>query len=274
MLGQRRAGRLSRGRQASGLLVPIIMLPVIFLTGSQSVAHRNDPADCGQRRTSVAVVDTGIKPIPQLGDSVDWRTSDSVVPDTAPTVDQKGHGTQMATIIHAHDPGARLMAVKALGVDGGSEANLAAAIRYATENGAEVINLSVEGGGDDEGVRGALEDAQARGVIVVVAAGNRGLDLDRHPAYPASYGLSNLVVVSATDHDGRPLAISNRGRSTVDAPGDRIPAYGTDGRATTVTGTSPAAAIVTADIARRLACSPADEVLASRAAVVRTGLAA
>jgi hypothetical protein len=273
MLGQRRAGSHTRAGRSSWLLTPALLLSVISLTGSRPGAASFDAAVCAQRRTSVAVVDTGVKPIPQLGDAVDWQTSDSVVADTVPSADPKGHGTQMATIIHARDPGARLMAVKALGINGGSEADLAAGIRYALDNGAEIINLSLEGGGDDEGVRSALEEAEARGVIVVVAAGNRGLDLDRYPAYPASYGLANLVVVSATDHDGRLLAISNRSRSAVPAPGDRIPAYGTDGRATTVTGTSPAAAIVTADIAHRLACSPPDVVLAARSPMVRSDTA-
>jgi hypothetical protein len=124
---------------------------------------------------------------------------------------------------------------------------LAAAIRDALAAGARIINLSlalVDAGGAAAGALGAaLDEAEARGVLVVAATGNRGAvggsALTRHPA---------VVPVGACDPDGRPMPETDLARSIGErgllAPGDRVTSLGGDGRPATRGGSSVAAPFV------------------------------
>ena len=73
------------------------------------------------------------------------------------------------------------------GNDGGSTAIVAEAIRYAADNGARVINLSLGGVGPAPVVRDALVYAVGKGAFVAIAAGNSG-DSGNPTEYPAAYG--------------------------------------------------------------------------------------
>ncbi len=102
--------------------------------------------------------------------------------------DGLGHGTHVAGIIAAVAdngigvpgiaPEALVMPVRSLNRYGeGATSELVAGIRYAVENGADVINLSWGGPGTSQVMRDVLADARAQGVVVVVAAGNHyGVD--------------------------------------------------------------------------------------------------
>jgi subtilisin family serine protease len=129
---------------------------------------------------------------------------------------------------------------------------LAAAILASIEAGARVLNLSValeqpSASGQRE-LEEALNHAGARGVIVVAAAGNQATVgssiITRHPW---------VVPVIACDRQGRPMDLSNLGRSIgrggLSAPGDRITSLGTDGQPVTSSGTSVAAPYVTGAVA-------------------------
>jgi subtilisin family serine protease len=85
-----------------------------------------------------------------------------------------------------------------------------AAIHYAVANGAKVINLSIGSPVWSAAERTAIQQAGHHGVLVVAAAGNAGEDNDiafypdlRHqdwaPSYPASYSMSNILSVAATN---------------------------------------------------------------------------
>jgi subtilisin family serine protease len=91
-----------------------------------------------------------------------------------------------------------------------------------------------------------------------VAAGNDGFDNDRYPMYPADYREPNLVSVAATNGQGDLVADSDWGARTVSlgALGLAVPADTPSGGATTVSGTSPAAALVSAAAATLLSGDP------------------
>gem|GEM_PF-1335618 len=129
---------------------------------------------------------------------------------------------------------AQIMALKFF-YDPGEEmagmADDAAAIQamdYAIENGARVINVSWGSRFDRvtaqfSELKQAFIRAQQAGVIVVVAAGNDGIDQDTvaNPAYPAAFNLDNLIVVGAHDPDDHFAEFSSYGAKSVhiSAPG-------------------------------------------------------
>jgi subtilisin family serine protease len=160
--------------------------------------------------------------------------------------DDTGHGTHVAGIILQADPHARIMVLKAGNghfIDIGAAA---AAVHYAVDHGARVINLSwvFQSGAAD--LASALAYAGAHDVLVVAAAGNFGFDNDLIPMYPASYSTDTLVSVAATC-DGQTLAsFSDFGKLSVD-----VAAQGCDIRSTVpgggyavMSGTSMAAPAV------------------------------
>jgi subtilisin family serine protease len=100
-----------------------------------------------------------------------------------------------------------VMAVKGLDCLGsGTDFSVAAAIRYATNMGADVINMSL-GGGDYPVVAEEIANASAAGVILVASAGNSGTTI---PRYPAAY--PGVTAVSAVQYySTAPPVFTNHG---------------------------------------------------------------
>ncbi len=154
--------------------------------------------------------------------------------------DDNGHGTIVAGIIGAianNNKGIAginwnvlLMPVKVLDAQGsGLASDVAVGIRWAADNGASILNLSIGGQGLD-GVQ-VLQDAIAyafnKGVLIVAAAGNdaaiTGGDLNLNPVLPVcADGGQNLVIgVAAVDFNDQKARFSNYGSNCIDvtAPG-------------------------------------------------------
>lgn len=212
----------------------------------------------------VAVVDTGIDPIhPFLEKNI--FVEQGRVDETnfgvdfskdkkgrgAP-IDQHGHGTHVSGIIKSIYPDVKILALKyynptASGIDNLN--STVEALRYAVDNNVDVINYS--GGGPEAAVEELriLKEAERKGILVVAAAGNEESNIDdkKKAYFPASYGLKNIITVTAHDEDLKILSSSNYGRSSVDifAPGYRIKSSLQNGRAGYLTGTSQATAFVT-----------------------------
>jgi len=106
----------------------------------------------------------------------------------------------------------------------GQMSALAEAIRYAVDNGADIINFSVVGG-DNLELRHALDYAYDRGVALVAASGNNMQDLDLNPNYPvcadAGANIERVIGVSAIRETRQSSGFSNVGLGCVDitAPG-------------------------------------------------------
>jgi len=213
-------------------------------------------SDTGSRNVVVAVIDTGVYYThPDLaanmwsnpGESctggvdadhngyvADCRGWDFVDNDNDP-MDFNGHGTHVAGIIgaagsdHAGTVGVnwsvQIMPLRVLDSMGyGTVADVIAAVQYATNMGAEVINASF--GGEDPSAleSGAIQAFISGGGIFVAAAGNSGGNNDAAPFYPASYGLAGMIAVAATDATDALTSWSNYGPSSVAvaAPGNNI----------------------------------------------------
>jgi subtilisin family serine protease len=167
--------------------------------------------------------------------------------------DANGHGTHVAGIVGARGGNgvgtagvawrARLMAVRVLdGAARGTTTDVAKGLRYAVDNGARIVNLSLAGPAGTPDLQAAVQDAQARGVLVVAAAGNDGADLANRPTFPAAYGEANVVGVSATTRSGGLSGVSDYGTGAdVAAPGEEILSTALGGGYEWRTGTSMAA---------------------------------
>ena len=116
---------------------------------------------------------------------------------------------------------AQLMILKFIGPFGGYTSDAIAAIQYATDNGAKVVNASWGGGGFSLALKSSIE---ACSCVFVAAAGNDGTDNDVTAHYPSSYNSANLIAVAATDHNDNVASFSNFGATSVDlgAPGVSI----------------------------------------------------
>ena len=93
----------------------------------------------------------------------------------------------------------------------------------------------------------------APNVLFVLPAGDDDLELDEKPRFPASLGLANAIVVTATQAEGRMLPMANRGARSIDVavPAERLQALAQNGAAVAVSGSVYAAARI-AGLAARL----------------------
>ncbi|MEU6537486.1 type VII secretion-associated serine protease mycosin [Streptomyces sp. NPDC047000] len=193
----------------------------------------------------VAVIDTGVDVRnPQLTKAVDAAKGKNLLPaknsegdridrgNKSGTTDTVGHGTRVAGIIAARPmrgtgfvglaPDATVIPVKQNDAEGdGTTRTLAEAIRYAVDVGANVINISQDtvnaiAGGSD--LKGAVDYALAKNVVVVASAGNDGLGGNVKVTYPASY--EGVLAVAASDRNNERASFSQSGDFVgVAAPG-------------------------------------------------------
>ncbi|MFD8114822.1 type VII secretion-associated serine protease mycosin [Streptomyces microflavus] len=154
-------------------------------------------------------------------------------------------------ILESKDP-ARAKARKTRGTA------LAQGIRWAADNGADVINLSLgddsESAHPDPGEDSAIQYALSKGISVVASAGNGGEKGDRI-SYPAAY--PGVIAVAAVDEYGTHASFSTRRwYATVSAPGVDIVVANPDGHYYIEWGTSAAAAFVSGAVALVRAAHP------------------
>jgi hypothetical protein len=161
-----------------------------------------------------------------VDDLIGWNFVDN---DNNPW-DLSGHGTHVAGIIGAcTDNGAGIAAVNrdvlimplkvANFVGQARSSAVAAAIYYAVDHGAQVINLSLGSELVTDLEREAAAHAAAQNVLIVVSAGNRGLSTE-HSGYAS---LPGVLVVGASDLNGERAGFSNfGGHLAVLAPGVEI----------------------------------------------------
>lgn len=225
---------------------------------------------------AVAILDTGIdNNHPDLSDNYiggyDFVNNDNDPMDDHYRVDNSGiiyhsHGTHVAGIVAANTNNrigvagvawrVPLMAVKVLGSDGsGYYEYIVKGIRYAVNNGARIINMSLSGSGYSQLLQGAIDYAYANNVLIVAAAGNDDHDLNVYPEYPVCNDGGEdkvLGVASIGNNSKRSDEFSNYSSTYVDisAVGEnvqstiRLNALPNDNNYAAFDGTSMAAPIV------------------------------
>lgn len=207
----------------------------------------------GVPKVTVAVIDTGVNyDHPDLNanmlrgpngygvDAVSLGTSTTIYNgsdiDTAVS-----HGTHVSGIIAAvgangigltgvAPKGINILPIRGFYLQGSTVTSdtdtIAKAVIYATNENADVINLSLGGSGDDPVLKAALLDAVAKGTFITVAAGNEAQTLSStFKRYPASYSAAVKGMVSVASIDsvaGTLSTFSNRSNTEVEiaAPGN------------------------------------------------------
>ena len=165
-------------------------------------------------------------------------------------IDESGHGTHVAGIVGAavdNDVGiagiawnCTLMPIRGAGVAGIWDNRSAAAIVYAVDNGARVINMSWGGRERSFVLRDAVDYAYARGLLMVAASGNES---EGESIFPAGY--RKVISVAATEQHKQKFYQSNFGASIdIGAPGNVIISTHIDNRYRPLSGTSMATAHV------------------------------
>ncbi|MGH1344583.1 MAG: S8 family peptidase [Nannocystales bacterium] len=182
----------------------------------------------------VAVIDTGVawkdgsgvKKLPDLAQTKFTKGESFISGGLPEGLDDHAHGSHVAgTIAQSTNNGigavgvayeSTIMPLKVLSGDGrGSVPGIGNAIRYAADNGAQVINMSLGGPLPSRVLAKAIEYAHSKGVTTVCAAGNESRS---RVGYPAANKYS--VAVSATNYDRGLTFYSNWGKDIdVAAPG-------------------------------------------------------
>lgn len=193
----------------------------------------------GNATVRIGVLDTGIdgsQPDLQnriLASSRDFTSGSAVV---GGLTDPEGHGTHVAGIIAASGNNGdgtsgvgwsfSLVSLRILDQEGsGKSSNAVLAIDYAQSCKIPVLNMSVRWGSDPETYNESMRAAIANySGVFVCASGNEKKDIETTHFYPASYDLSNIIVVGATSKNDEKYSKSNYGKKSVDlfAPGEDI----------------------------------------------------
>ncbi|MCZ7426837.1 type VII secretion-associated serine protease mycosin [Micromonospora sp. WMMA1949] len=149
------------------------------------------------RGVVVAVIDSGVDGThPDLVGQV-LPGLDLVTPDGSDGPDPVGHGTTVAGLIAGRNdddrgvvglaPDAKILPVRVLDAENRYDDALiiAKAVRWAVDNGARVLNLSLGGSSDNPALAAALDYAFARDVVVVACTGNLATSTTTEVWYPA-----------------------------------------------------------------------------------------
>ena len=225
---------------------------------------------------TVAVIDSGVNPdVSDLAGSVRSGPDYTGISTRPSDPDWGVHGTWMASLIAGHGhptggdsgvigvaPRSTILSIRVIPdradphygrysheLEPDIQDSLARGIDYAVQRGAKVISMSIGYSAPNGAVRQALQQAFARGVVVVASAGNSGApagasDGGQAPvSFPADY--PGVISVGAVNAAGAVAVFSSDNLSVqVAAPGVSVPAQGRDGQYWMVSGTSPACALV------------------------------
>jgi serine protease len=227
----------------------------------------------GNSDVTIAIIDQGVKyDHPDLaGNFGSVKGKDFVDGDDDPmpeSASEEYHGTHVAGSAAAVTDNAEgiagisnstLLSARALGTGGGgSLADIAEAIRWSADQGADILNMSLGGGGYRDTMKNAVSYAVSNGALPICAAGNNG---SSSVSYPAGY--SECVAVSAVDENENLASFSQYGdKCDVASPGVDVLSTWTEnvsqfgGKYNKISGTSMACPNASGVAALGLAANP------------------
>lgn len=207
------------GRYKAAVSIPVPNDPLQIKQKYLQQIHVEDawkiPTNPNAKPITIAVVDTGVDfKHPDLTGKL-LQGANLLRPGTPPQ-DDNGHGTNVSGVITANvnnDKGiagiawnTKILPVKALEADGtGGEAKLGEGIRYAVNQGAKIVVLSLGLNKYSPFMSDIVNYAEEKGVLIVAASGNEGTTVK----YPAAY--PTVMAVGGVTSDLKPDPGSNRG---------------------------------------------------------------
>lgn len=216
----------------------------------------------GNKKVKIAVVDTGVDlNHPDLKGRL--LKGYNVLKKNNHPNDENGHGTHVAGIIASETNNQegtagvtwynKIMPVKVMNKEGyGTSFDIAKGIVWATDHGADVINLSLGNYQPSAVMQEAIQYAFDKNVVLVAAAGN---DSTSQPSYPSAF--PEVLSVSAVNPDGSRADFSNYGDYIdVTAPGVSIPSTYFKNRYASLSGTSMASPHVAGLVGLILSINP------------------
>jgi subtilisin family serine protease len=191
---------------------------------TRNVVGGNETVDLNQDTTPILDQDT--TPILDNDSTIvlNQDTTPILDQDTTPIIDNRlpvayGHGTMVAGMIHLVAPTAKIMPLKAFDANGATTiSQIVAAIYWAVDHGANVINMSFSTPQSSPELQNAVAFAIAHNVVCIASVGN---DAQTNPVYPAAY--DSVVGVASTTNDDRRSSFSDFGSFVnLAAPGEAV----------------------------------------------------
>jgi subtilisin family serine protease len=180
-----------------------------------------------------------------------------------------GHGTMTTGLIHLVAPKAKILPLKAFSSDGTANlSNIIAALYYAVQHKANVVNMSFDSGSSSPALNQAISYANKAGVVLVAAAGNESTSA---AVYPAALNNSVVGIASTSNSDSR-SSFSNFGSTDVwiAAPGENVVSTFPGGTYASASGTSFSSPLVAGTVALMLSAKQQSTINQSQAASALT----
>ncbi|WP_052404728.1 S8 family serine peptidase [Bacillus rubiinfantis] len=208
----------------------------------------------GSAKVTVAVIDDGVQQNhPDLKGKI-VKPYNAVTGGSSYT--PQFHATHVAGIIAASfnkkgvagiAPNVKIMPINVFNGEEATAESVVRAIKYAADNHADIINMSLGGEGNNYAIEAAIKYARSKGVVVIAAAGNVEPSADKAEKYSLEYPAANegVLGVSATTPGDKIADFSKRGKY-IDfaAPGEDMLSCITTNNYYFLDGTSMAAPVV------------------------------
>jgi hypothetical protein len=230
-------------------LAPVLLPGYDF---TQNAPSGSEMGDVNQSTAHILFQSTahilfGVQSVPLTSTTtalLDSATASAMAGTTIPN--DFGHGTMVAGLVHLVAPTAQIMPLKAFASDGtADEANIIAAIYYAADNNATVINMSFGLPQISDEMMKAINYAARKGAVCVASVGNSS---QTALVYPAAFG--NVIGVASVNANNQPSAFTNSGADivTLAAPGEALITTYPGNHYAAAWGTSFSAALVSGGI--------------------------
>jgi subtilisin family serine protease len=160
-----------------------------------------------------------------------------------------------AGLVHLVAPKAKILPLKAFTANGqGYISNVVAALYYAVQHNANVVNMSFDVSTPSQALSQAISYANQSGLVLVAAAGNESTSA---PVYPAALNSSVMGIASTSDYDTR-STFSNYGNTDVwiAAPGEYVISTFPGGTYAAASGTSFSSPLVAGSADLLLSAKP------------------
>jgi subtilisin family serine protease len=236
------------------ILVPVL-LPGYDFTRNQPGASEWLDVPQLQPETSNSSQNQQPVMVQQSSAAVLDQSSAAVLDNGGSSTSDFGHGTMTTGLVHLVAPKAQILPLKAFGANGqGYLSNIVAAIYYAVQHNANVVNMSFDVSTPSQALSQAISYANRSGLVLVAAAGNESTS---SPVYPAALNSSVMGIASTSDYDTR-SSFSNYGNTDVwiAAPGEYVISTFPGGTYAAASGTSFSSPLVAGSADLLLSAKP------------------